>query len=389
MKLIEVDSKNLEQAFLKVHDHMNRGNPNWIKPLDKDVLSVFDKTKNKFLQQGEVIRWLLQDENGVFVGRIAAFINRKYKNKGDKGPIGGIGFFDCIDNQKAADLLFDKAKQWLAERGMMAMDGPINFGDRDKWWGLLVEGFHEPIYNMNYNPPYYQNLFEKYGFEVFYNQICWSLDVANAENQLSSKFYESHANYFSDPDFKVKHLKKNKLPEFARDLSTVYNKAWAKHEGNKEISPQHALKLFESMKPILDEKLIWFTYYKEEPILMWINLPDINQIIKHLDGKFGIWEKIKFFFLKTFGKNRNFVGIVFGIVPEFQGKGVDYYMIVEAEKEIKRTRHYKNLELNWQGDFNPKILNISKNLGAKQNRRLVTYRFLFDRAKNFERHPIL
>ncbi|WP_291781881.1 hypothetical protein, partial [Cecembia sp.] len=328
MKLIEVDSKNLEQAFLKVHDHMNRGNPNWIKPLDKDVLSVFDKTKNKFLQQGEVIRWLLQDENGVFVGRIAAFINRKYKNKGDKGPIGGIGFFDCIDNQKAADLLFDKAKQWLAERGMMAMDGPINFGDRDKWWGLLVEGFHEPIYNMNYNPPYYQNLFEKYGFEVFYNQICWSLDVANAENQLSSKFYESHANYFSDPDFKVKHLKKNKLPEFARDLSTVYNKAWAKHEGNKEISPQHALKLFESMKPILDEKLIWFTYYKEEPILMWINLPDINQIIKHLDGKFGIWEKIKFFFLKTFGKNRNFVGIVFGIVPEFQGKGVDYYMIV-------------------------------------------------------------
>ncbi len=389
MKLIEVNSKNLEQAFLDVHDAVNRNYPNWIKPLDKDVLSVFDKSKNKFLQQGELVRWLLKDSNEEFVGRIAAFINRKYKNKGDKGPIGGIGFFDCVDKQEAADLLFDRAKSWLAVRGMVAMDGPINFGDRDKWWGLLVEGFHEPIYNMNFNPPYYQKLFEQYGFQVFFNQICWSLHVANEQNQLSPKFYESHSKFASDPDFSVRHIKKNKLPEFARDLSTVYNKAWAKHEGNKEISPQYALKLLESMKPILDEKLIWFTYHKNEPIVMWINLPDINQIIKHLNGKFGIWEKIKFFLLKTFGKNRNFVGIVFGIVPEFQGMGVDYYMIVEAEKEIKKTRHYKNLELYWQGDFNPKILNISKNLGGKQSRRLVTYRYLFDREQRFERHPIL
>lgn len=389
MKLIEVNSPDLELEFLKVHDAMNRDNPNWIKPLNKDVLEIFDKSKNKHLQQGEVVRWLLQNEKGEFLGRIAAFVNRRYKNKGDKFPVGGVGFFDCIDDQAAADLLFDKAKQWLAERGMKAMDGPINLGDRDKWWGLLVEGFHEPVYAMNYNPPYYQKLFAGYGFQEFYGQICWSLEVADAENQLSPKFYESHSKYFGNPDFKVKHIKKGQLVQFAKDLSTVYNKAWAKHEGNKEISPQHALKLLNSMKPILDEKLIWFAYYKDEPIVMWINLPDINQIIKHLNGKLGIWEKIKFFLLKTFGKNRNFVGIVFGVVPEFQGKGVDYYMIVEAEKVIKKTRAYKKLELYWQGDFNPKILNISKNLGGKESRRMITYRYLFDRDQKFERHPII
>ncbi|EKB50257.1 hypothetical protein [Cecembia lonarensis] len=389
MKFIEVNSPALELEFLKVHDAMNCENPNWIKPLNKDVLEVFDKSKNKHLQHGEAVRWFLQNEKGESIGRIAAFVNKRYKNKGDTFPVGGIGFFDCINDQKAADLLFEKAKIWLAEKGMKAMDGPINFGDRDKWWGLLVDGFHEPIYNMNYNPPYYQSLFEGYGFQVFYNQICWALEVASEQNQLSAKFYESHAKYFYDPDFTVKYLKKNKLVDFAKDLSTVYNKAWAKHEGNKEISHQHALKLLESMKPILDEKLIWFAYHKGEPIVMWINLPDINQVIKHLNGKFGLWEKLKFLFFKTFGKNRNFVGIVFGIVPEFQGKGLDYYLIVEAEKEIKKTRHYKKLELYWQGDFNPKILNISKNLGGKQSRRMVTYRYLFDRYQKFERHPIL
>jgi hypothetical protein len=83
------------------------------------------------------------------------------------------------------------------------------------------------------------------------------------------------------------------------------------------------------------------------------------------------------------------VGLVFGVVPEFQGTGLDYYMIVEAEKVIKSTTSYKKLELYWQGDFNPKMLNISKNLRGKHFRTLVTYRYLFDRQKDFDRHPVL
>lgn len=389
MNLNMVASKKDEADFLEVHIEINRSNPNWIRPLDNDVLSVFDPSKNKFLKHGEIIRWVLKDNDYKLIGRIAAFINRKYKSKGDKFPVGCIGFFDCTDDQNAANTLFDKAQKWLSEKGVEAMDGPINFGDRDKWWGLLVEGFHQPIYNMNYNPPYYQKLFENYGFELFYNQICWNLEVASASQQLDSKFYIGHEKYSKITDFKVRHIRKNQLPKFANDFSTVYNKAWATHEGNKEIAPAHALKLLKSINPVMDEKLIWFTYFKEEPIAMWVNLPDINQIIKYLNGKFGPWEKLKFFLLKTFGKNSNFVGLVFGIVPDFQGKGIDYFMIVEAEKVIKRSTSYKTLELFWQGDFNPKILNISKNLGGKQSRRLITYRYLFDRTKKFERHPIL
>jgi len=389
MNLILVASKKDEADFLKVHFEINKFNPNWIRPLDNDVQAVFDPKKNKYLNQGEIVRWVMKDKDHNLIGRIAAFVNRKYKNKGDQFPVGCIGFFDCIDDQDAAKALFDKAKAWLSEKGMEAMDGPINFGDRDKWWGLLVEGFHQPIYNMNYNPPYYQKLFENYGFELYYNQICWNLEVASDAKQLDQKFYDNHDRYSNIPDFKVRHIRKKELSKFAEDFSTVYNQAWAKHEGNKEIAPALALKLFNSIKPIMDEKLIWFTYFKDQPIAMWVNLPDINQIVKHLNGKFGVWEKLKFFFLKTFGKNKNFVGLVFGIVPEFQGKGIDYYMIVEAEKEIKKSTSYKTLELFWQGDFNPKILNISKNLGGKQSRRLITYRYLFDRTRKFERHPIL
>lgn len=389
MQIVEVNSRKLERDFLKVHNLINKSYPNWIQPLDKDVLSVFDKKKNKLLERSEAIRWVIKNGQGKLIGRIAAFVNKRYINKGDDIKVGGFGFFDCVDDQDTARLLFDTAKAWLKERGMEAMDGPINLGDRDKWWGLLVEGFHPPIYNMNFNPPYYKKLFESYGFKNFYNQICWSLSVSGESHQLAPKFYEAHKKYSVNPDFKALHIKKNNLEKYANDLSIVYNKAWAQHQGNKDITPQQALKLFKSIKPVMDERLIWFVYYKDEPIVMWVNLPDINQMIKYLHGKFGFFSKLKFYLIKRFAKNENFIGLAFGVVPEFQGMGLDYYMIVEAEQVIKSQTSYKKLELYWQGDFNPKMLNISKNLGGKHFRTLVTYRFLFDENKKFERHPIL
>ena len=165
MEIFQVNSRKLEKDFLEVHVVINKAYSNWIQPLDRDVLSVFDKTKNKLLLKAEAMRWILKNDQGKLIGRIAAFVNKRYANKGDDIKVGGIGFFDCVDDYKAAELLFDTAKKWSIERGMEAMDGPINLGDRDKWWGLLVEGFHLPIYNMNYNPPYYKKLFETYGFQ--------------------------------------------------------------------------------------------------------------------------------------------------------------------------------------------------------------------------------
>ena len=177
MQLTEVTTPQLARDFIKANVELNKGNTNYIQPLDKDVMEVFDEKKNKAFRHGKCIRWTLKDDSGKFIGRIAAFTNKKYKNKGDDVPIGGIGFFDCINDQAAANLLFDTAKQWLMAEGMEAMDGPINFGERDTWWGLVVEGFQQPMYRMNYNYPYYQALFENYGFKNFFNQICFGLDA--------------------------------------------------------------------------------------------------------------------------------------------------------------------------------------------------------------------
>ncbi|MEI9807827.1 MAG: hypothetical protein WDO16_08085 [Bacteroidota bacterium] len=115
-------------------------------------------------------------------------------------------------------------------------------------------------------------------------------------------------------------------------FTIVYNKAWAGHGGMKQLEEKVVRKMFESMKPVLDERVNWFVYYKDEPIGIWINLPDLNQWFKHLHGKFGLLHKLKFLWIKATVKTKKFNGLVFGIVPEFQGKGVDSYIIVEGCK---------------------------------------------------------
>lgn len=386
MQLFSVSDNVSAKEFLKVPLIIYRDDPNFIQPLDKDINDVFNPKKNKAFRFGECARWLLKDDDGKLIGRIAAFVNKKYRNKGDEQKTGGIGFFECINNQEAADMLFDVAKHWLMERSMEAMDGPINFGERDRWWGLVVEGFKPPIYLMNYNPPYYKKLFETFGFKVFFNQICFYLPV---NTQLNEKFVAQGAKYNSLPEYSIAHIKKNNLRKFANDFCIVYNKAWASHEGNKQLNKEVAFKMFRSMKLAMDEKLIWFIYHKNEPVAFWINLPELNQVFKYFKGKFGLIEKLKFLWLKKKGMNDKFTGIVFGVIPEYQGMGIDYYMIHEGGKIIQNETKYKELELQWQGDFNPKILNISKHIGGKQSRLLATYRYLFDRTKEFKRHPIL
>lgn len=387
MQLIQVQDKATAREFIEVNALLNKSNPNYIRPLDQDVESVFDPKKNKTFRHGEAIRWVLKDKNNELIGRIAAFVNKKYKTKGDEGAVGGIGFFDCIHNQEAADMLFDVAGHWLRSKGMYAMDGPINFGERDRWWGVLVEGFQSPLYCMNYNAPYYQELFENYGFKIFFNQICFG---RNAKGALPPKIVARHAQYADNRAFRAEHINMNELERYADDFTTVYNKAWAGHGGLKEMRKDQALLFLKKTKQVMDERIVWFAYHNDEPIAIFVNLPDLNQWFKYLDGKFGLLQKLKFLWYKRTRPCNRFVGLIFGVVPEFQGKGIDAYMIAEAAKIIQPNTPYRDYEMQWIGDFNPKMINVAESIGDTfRSRRLSTYRYLFDRTKEFKRHPML
>ncbi|GAB3202058.1 hypothetical protein ABID22_003713 [Pontibacter aydingkolensis] len=388
MQLIEVNTPELAQEFLMVQVRMYKKDPNYIRPLNKDINNVFDPKKNKLLRDSEAVRWILKDGNGKSIGRVAAFINKKTAKTFEQ-PTGGMGFFDCINNQEAANILFNACKNWLQERGMEAMDGPINFGDRDKWWGLLIDGFYPPNYGMHYNFPYYQQLFENYGFGLYFNQFTYYRKV---EDPIPEKYREKAERIVSNPAYSFRHMDKKDLKKYTEDFRTVYNKGWAKHEGVKEMSEAQAAGVMNTLKPIIDERIIWFAYYNEDPVGFFIAIPELNKLFRYVgNGEMDLWGKLKFIFHKWRGACKTMYGIVFGITPEHQSRGVEAAMIVEAGKFIQgnRSMPYVDLQMNWIGDFNPKMMHLIEHVGGHIYKTHATFRYLFDRNKEFTRAKII
>lgn len=381
LQTVAVENGKQRKEFLEFPARLYKNDKNYIRPLDKDVEAVFDPKKNKNFEHGECERFLFKNEAGETVGKVAVFYDKNYDQP---QPTGGIGFFDCIDDQKTADFIFDFCKEWLQKRGMEAMDGSINFGERDKFWGVVTDGFAEPLYGMHYNFPYYQKLFENYGFQVYFNQLCYTRPV---HADVSRVFTVLHAKHSKNPAITAKPLKKNQLEEFAKDFTEIYNSAWASHGEGKQLDLAATQKMFRTMKPVINEHISWFVYENARPIAMWINLPDLNQWFKYLHGKFGIFQKLKFLWLKKFRKNSKMIGLVFGVVPEWQRSGIDGYMIMEGTKHLREHTDFETTELQWIGDFNPKMMKIAEALNTSVTRKLTTYRYLFDRNREFERHP--
>jgi len=132
----EVDGQLSKGDFLELPVRLYKNEPNWIRPLDGDIELVFDPEKNKMFQRGTCCRWILKNSNGHTVGRVAAFVDNKTRDLSDQ-PTGGMGFFECIDDEKAAYFLFDTCVEWLKNQGIEAMDGQSryrSYGWANKFW---------------------------------------------------------------------------------------------------------------------------------------------------------------------------------------------------------------------------------------------------------------
>jgi hypothetical protein len=147
--------------------------------------------------------------------------------------------------------------------------------------------------------------------------------------------------------------------------------------------------LMKVIKPILEEELMWFGYYDKKPVAFFLMLPDINPIIKHLNGKLDLVGKLKFVYYRWRGETRRMIGVLFGVTPDHQAKGVEGAIVMASAKVIQPMNKYDELEMNWIGDFNPKMIHLVNSVGGKQVRRYITYRKLFDSSKPFKRHPTI
>lgn len=363
--------------FLDVVKVVYNGDNNYVRPLDVQIEEVFNPQKNKFFSHGQAIRFVLVDDNGRAIGRVAAFINDK-KATGFVQPTGGMGFFECINNREAAYMLFDAAREWLTERGMEAMDGPINFGENDNFWGLLVEGFTQPAFGMQYNPPYYVTFFESYGFRNYFEQVTNILDL---QKPFPERFWKIAGRVVSREDYSFKHFSFKEADKFIDDLIEVYNDAWRFHENFTPMEAEVLYNTLNDAKSFMDEEMIWYAYHKDEPIAFFVMFPDINQIIKHFKGKMNLWNKLRFVYYKWAKEMTRSRVVIMGVKPQYQRLGIESGIFWHLRDVMAKRPHITEMELSWVGDFNPKMRALHESMGASFGKKHITYRMVFDPAK--------
>jgi GNAT superfamily N-acetyltransferase len=380
MEIIAVTTAAHAQSFLDMVQIIYQNDDVYVRPLDIEINNIFNPSTNNFHQHGEAARWILKDGDRI-IGRVAAFINLK-KAYTFEQPTGGMGFFECINDASAAKLLMDTARNWLQARGMEAMDGPINFGENDNFWGLLVQGFTHPAVGMNYNPEYYQSLFESYGFNLYFEQISNHMD---AHKPLPERFAKIAEWVSKKPGYSFEHLKLSNLNKYSQDFQNIYNDAWQFHENFSPMSNQTVLESLEKMKAFIDERFIWFAYVDGNPAAFVITIPDVNQVIKYMNGKTNFFAKLKFAYYRMIGKMDRLRVVIMGVKPAYQKSGLESALIMKSIEMIRKTNQYKEIELSWVGDFNPKMRALHESVGAVLAKTHYTYRCLFSNTKNFKR----
>lgn len=366
-----VSTKKQQSLFIELPNILYANDPNWISPINEDVEKIFDPETNVYFKRGVARRWIVLNESNEVVGRVAAFLdfNKMYEGA---NKIGRIGFFESINDLDVANLLLNTCTTWMKENYQInEIEGPVNFGENDKFWGLLIEGFTSPSYGMNYNPSYYKFFFEQYGFVKHYEQLT---NVVDLRRELPDRFRSIANRVCQNSRYKFVHFTNKEKKKFVTDFVAIYNEAWKDFHHFQPLSEEYVENSFGQLKPVIVERFIWFAYVDEEPAGLMVAIPDVNEALRYMNGKMNLLGKLKFQAFKTFVGFSKVRVIIMGIKPQFQRLGLESGLILNAFQAGKSERGYKFVQLAWVGDFNKKMIAIHTAMNAIPETKHATYR---------------
>ena len=363
-----VTSSKDKSRFLDFPYEHYKDHPYWIAPLRMDQAKVLNEDKNPFFEHGEAGLFLAENERGEVVGRVAGIKNGMHLQKYDDGN-GFFGFFETIEDYAVAEALLDAASNWLRVRGLRGVRGPTNPSMNDTA-GLLVRGFdREPSILMPYNPAYYVDFLERYGFEramtmwaYYVHKKYVNVERLNRGAELVMRRY---------PGLKLRTLDMDRFWDEAKTVLRIYNAAWAENWGHVPMTEHEFEHLAKDLKQIVEPEIVFFLELDGEPIAFSILLPNMNQALRHVpDGKLfplGLPKLLAYAKLGAVYETRM---PLMGVLPEHRGKGLDA-VLVHASVHDGTKRGYDACEMSWVLDVNKRLTNSLDTLGGVRDKEYV------------------
>jgi hypothetical protein len=296
IKEIDPKDKKALKQFVLLEWEIYKGDPNWVPPLiDEDIKRLSPKLNPVFKHQEA--KYFMAFKDGKPVGRMDAHYDWKYNEIHDENA-GFFGFFECINDKEVAHKLFDAAIEWLKSKGVETVYGPMNFNTNDDECGLLIQGFDlPPVVGMSYNPPYYIELIESYGFQKAKDLVAYIINIddefINFVGKLESRL-KPLSQKAQEYGFTIRNVNLKKLDEEVKIIFDIYNDAWEQNWGSLAFEEEEIKHLADSLKQIVIPELAKIVEYNGVPAAFGLISPDINQVLKKLNGRLFPFGFIKF-----------------------------------------------------------------------------------------------
>jgi len=358
MEIRAVESKRDRKEFIRLPWMIYKGDPNWVPPLISEAERILDPRKNPFWEHAEQKLFLAVKE-GKVVGRVAGIIDRNHIAF-HKEKVGFFGFFEAINDYEAAELLLSQVRQWLKAKGMKAMRGPLNPCQNEEC-GLLVQGFYAPpVMMMTYNPPYYPELFEKFGLRKVRDLYAYYAPVYPQPPQLLADAADFARK--KHPEATIRPLNLKRLDEEVKKVKAIYNSAWEKNWGFVPLTDKELTFLVERLKPLAVPDLALFVELHGKPVGFLLCIPDLNQALKHINGRLlpFAWAKLLYYSRKITDMRL----VIMGVIKEYRMSGLEALLYLVGNRNAYKLG-YKGVEFSWILDINILTRRAAENYGGK------------------------
>ncbi len=362
------------ELFYTFQHQIYREYPNWIPPFRFEIENVFDQEKNSFYQKGECERYLMYHGNDL-VARFAV-MNHPERDAAMDPKMGGMGFLEMINDQCVADELIQFVSEWHQERDYNAFRGPVNFGENDTFWGLLVENFEEPpIYGMFYHPPYYKELLENTGAQKLDDH--WSYK-RNFDQPLPERLVRITNRIEERMDVEIRPVNFNQIDDDAESIRYIYNKAWSnqdivdREQEFTELTRKTVDEMVAQLKRVVIKDSVLLAFVDGKPVSFIVSIPDLNEVSKKTEGRLRWWQIPRLLFLKYHA--RHLRTLVFGTIPEYRKKGIEALVFVRGiQMTRKAAPSLEYLEGTWVSEKNWLMQRSLEALGCHHHKTHRTY----------------
>jgi GNAT superfamily N-acetyltransferase len=349
------------EDFIQFPFELYRGDPNWVPPLLSQRRHLLEAKHNPFFDHSDVVLWLARRQGHV-VGTISSHVDHLH-NKVHEEKIGMFGFFEAVNDYAVAEALLSTARDWARQQGMVALRGPLNFSQNDEC-GLLVDGLDgPPMVMMPYNPRYYVEFLERFGLTKAMNLYAYFGDLVQFGGDpanLPEKLVRVTDKVKARAGITLRFLDMKLFDEEVEEAKKVYNKAWQKNWGFVPMTDAEFDKLGADLKQVLDPHLAVIAEIDGEPVGVVVAVPNVNQVLKHLNGRlFPIgWIKALWYARKVDQARL----MILGVVEEHRGRGIESLLIFETFKAAIQNG-YQGMEMSWILENNDMMNRVVQNLG--------------------------